>query len=492
MSRIRRAFLMSSVEQYLALVINLSMVAVLARLLKPAEIGIAVIGMGVAAVVFSLREFATPEFLIQRDRIERRDVRTANTVLMALSLVLAAFLYLAAGPLCHFYGEPGLKAFLAVMLVASLIEASALTSVTLLRRELSFGVLARIRTTASIVTAGTTIWLAWTGHSYMSYAWGLFAGAVTNAVLAHLANPSARDFRPSLAARHEIFAFGCFKGATTVVEKIYETLPQMWLGYFMPMSAVGYYNRANAICGIPDRVFLSSIFAIAFPALATQLREGHDIKDAYLRLLSYISVVYWPALTVVAITADAIVDAILGPGWAEVVPLVRLLALAALFWFPVIPTNPLLLAMGRNRDAFAASLIARSVAAVILCSASLYGLLAMAASQFLALPFQMAVALYYAKKHVCFTWGELLAAIAASAGVTLCSVAGPLAVAATAGADGLSLVEFGFAAVTAAIGWGAGLYWTRHPLWDELLDVVAAHAPFALPHAGRRSAAPAE
>jgi hypothetical protein len=66
MSRIRHAYLMASVEQYLGLVINLAMVAILARLLTPGEVGRAVIGMGISATAFSLREFASPEFLIQR------------------------------------------------------------------------------------------------------------------------------------------------------------------------------------------------------------------------------------------------------------------------------------------------------------------------------------------------------------------------------------------------------------------------------------------
>lgn len=470
MSRIRSAFVMSSLEQYVGLAVNLAMLAVLARLLTPSEIGVAVVGMGISAVIFSLREFATPEFLIQRHQVTEQDKRTAVTIVMAFGLALAAGLYLAAEPLSRFYGQPGLKQFLTIMLIAGLIETSALPSITMLRREMSFGPLARIRTAAAMLTAISTILLAWLGSSYTSYAWGLLIGSITVRILVSAARWAPNDFRPSLIGWRDVLSFGCYRGATSTVEKVYETLPQMLLGHIMPMSAVGYYNRANAICGIPDRLLLSPLFAVAFPALASQVREGSDVKAAYLRLLAFISVAYWPALAFVALTADILVHIILGSNWDEVIPLVRLLALAALFWFPVIPTNPLLLAMGGNRDAFVASLMARGVAAAILCGASFYGIVAMAASQFIALPFQMFVALHYARKHVTFTWRELAQAIGPSVPVTLCAMAGPLIVTLVDGKVEFSFVEFVVASITAAIGWVAGLYWTRHPLLAELLD----------------------
>jgi lipopolysaccharide exporter len=487
MISVRRAFLMSSIEQYLAIVINFLMIAVLARLLTPTEIGVAVIGLGISATVFSLREFTTADFLIQRHSIAGEDMRSAFTVLMAASFLLAAGLLLTAGPLSRFYGDPGLEIFLKVKLIAFLLESMALPSIALLRRDMSFGILARTMTAASILSAATTILLAWRGHSYMSYAWGALAGALTTLVLVQFSSrPILNHLRPSFAVWRDILNFGCYRGATSVLERSYEALPQLVLGRIMPMSAVAYYNRANAICGIPDRIMLSSVFAVAFPALSAQVREGRNVKVSYLLALSYIGVVYWPAVILMACTADAVVRIILGNGWTEVIPLVRILSVAAVFWFPVILTNPLLLAMGKNRDAFIAGLVARSFSAVILCSASFYGLIAIAASQFLALPFQMAVALIYAKKHIAFTWRELLDAIRPSAVVTLCSAAGPVAIALYDSRLDLTLLEFAGAVVLAALGWVAGLLLTRHAFLDEVREAALA-VGIRLPLAARPS-----
>jgi lipopolysaccharide exporter len=487
MISVRRAFLMSSIEQYLAIIINFLMIAVLARLLTPTEIGVAVIGLGISATVFSLREFTTADFLIQRHSIAEEDVRSAFTVMMVASFLLVVGLLLMAGPLSRFYGEPGLETFLQVKLIAFLLEGMALPSIALLRRDMAFGVLARTMTAASVLSAVTTIVLAWMGHSYMSYAWGMLAGALTTLVLVQFSNrPILNHVRPSFAALRDILYFGCYRGATMVLDRAYEAFPQLLLGRIMPLSAVAFYNRANAICGIPDRILLSAVFAVSFPALSAQVRQGRDVKAAYLLSLSYISVVYWPAVILVACTADAVVHIILGSAWTEVVPLVRILSLAAVFWFPVVLTNPLLLAMGKNREAFIAGLVARSFSAVILCSASFYGLIAIAASQFLVLPFQMTVALIYAKKHIAFTWRELLDAIRPSAVVTLCSVAGPVAIVLYHSRLDLTLLEFAGAVILAALGWVAGLLLTRHAFLDEVREAALA-VGIRLPLAARPS-----
>jgi hypothetical protein len=49
--------------------------ALVVRLLTPTEVGVAVIGTAIMTIALGLREFASPEFLIQRHEIGRDDIR---------------------------------------------------------------------------------------------------------------------------------------------------------------------------------------------------------------------------------------------------------------------------------------------------------------------------------------------------------------------------------------------------------------------------------
>ena len=245
----------------------------------------------------------------------------------------------------------------------------------------------------------------------------------------------------------------------------------------MTPTAVAIYNRANTVCSIPDRIFLSAIFSFAFPALAAEVREGGDVRRSYLRALSYITVLYWPSLIMVAILADPIVRLALGDQWLAAVPITRILALASIFWFPMVLTTPLLIALNANREAFLGNFVCRSVSAIVLCSASFFGLTAVALSQFVTLPFQMLVAFYLVRRHAHFKLPELFAAIGPSSAVTLAAIAGPLAISAWMGFRfDYSLAQAGGAVLLSVTGWAACLYLLRHPLVSEIRSTLDAFA----------------
>ncbi|WP_161939550.1 oligosaccharide flippase family protein [Paramesorhizobium deserti] len=494
MNRIRRAFFMATLEQYLALLIGLVTLATMARLLTPAEIGLGVIGLGIGTITFSLREFASPDFLIKRDHVDTEDVRTSFTILLVLTTGLALLLYLGREWLADFYHDGSLVYFLDLIIIAAFVETLSLPTIALLRRDMAFGVLARIRTAGSVIASLTTIGFAFLGFGHMSFAFGLLAGALTTTLLAFAARPVMSIFQPSVSSLREALHFGSYMGATSVLNKVYDTLPQLLLGRIMTSTSVGIFNRANAICGLPDRVFLSAVFSVAFPILAEQVRQGQDLRQSYLRAISYITVVYWPSQILLALLAYPAVHIVLGGNWSEAPPIVAILCLAGTFWFPVILTYPLLIALGENREAFVSNCIARIVSAVVLCSASFWGLTALALSQFITLPFQMMISLYFVRKHVQFEWRDLLEAIRPSAVVTVSAMVGPVVVIAAHGfALDISPLAGFFAGILAIAGWLVALIRTRHPFLTEIERVLHRTLPrLSLRKTGMSKVTPAE
>ncbi|MDR6433007.1 oligosaccharide flippase family protein [Brucella pseudogrignonensis] len=473
MSGNRRGIVMAALEQYAGLLFNFLTVIAVSRFLGPAETGAGVVGLSIGAIIFSLREFASPEFLIRIDKVQDYDIRTSMTFLMIVTLVLSAGLYLAREYFAVAYHDPTLLLFLDITIIAALVESLSLPVVALLRREMAFGTLARIRTAGTGFGAAVTIAMAGLGFGHMCFAFGLLASALITTGMAIAIYPLARLLRPSLASINTAWRFGIYLGGNAGLNKICETFPQLMLGRFMPIASVGIYNRANTVSGLPDRIFLSAVFTVAFPMLSAHVREGGDISRAYIRALSYISVVYWPAQALLALLAYPLVNIILGPGWTEAALIVSITSLASLFWFPVILTYPLLMALGANREAFISNLISRLVATTILCFAALHGLLAVALSQFISLPFQMVVAIIYVRKHTKFSYSILGSELLKSALVTILALSGPLVMVAM---DGFNLDMHWSKALlmglVAIASWFAALFVTRHPFTEELVPVL--------------------
>lgn len=474
MNSVRRAFLMATLEQYALVFISLAMIAVMSRLLNASEIGVAAIGMGITAVAFSTREFVTSEFLIQRDAVSDQDVRTGFTLLLGFSLAIATTLTLSSSYIASFYSHPDLRDFIILLAVAGIFDALSGSVAAMLRRNMQFGALTRINSVSGALNAAVAIGLAALGFGFMSFAWGLLAASIAKSGLSLLAHPVAGVFRPSLRGWRAVLRFGLYRGASSVIERSYEALPQLILGRIMLPSATGLYNRANLICTLPDKFVLSAVYSVAFPALAAEVRMKKDIKAAYLKTISYITVVYWPAFICLAILAHPVVRLSLGDNWLAAIPIVQILSLAAVFWFSNILTSPVLLALGENRAALVSNAFSRSVSAVILCAASFFGLVALAASQFIALPFQMMISLIYMRRYVQFEWNALLATLARSAGVTLCAIAGPMLVAAMGDFRfDQDLLETLVSGALSFVGWIMGLTLLKHPFLAEVRMMYA-------------------
>lgn len=471
----RRAFFFANIEQYVVAIVGLAGIAAVSRLLTPAEIGLAAIGLGVFTISFAAKEFASAEFLIQRHALNAGDISTAFTIAGVFSIAIAGVIFAAASLIETVYAAPGVATFLKVMCLVGLADAVAAPTQALLRRDMAFSVLARINVVASITSVSVTILLAGAGFGVMSIAWGHALGALTRAILCVISTPKRLPTRPSIASWRAMLSFGGGKGAVTVIDRVYEALPQLVLGRMMSQAAVGIYNRSNLLCSIPDRFLMSAVFSFAFPALAARVRAGDDLRGAYLRALSYVAAVYWPALALVILLAEPIVSLTLGPGWDAVVPLLRLLSFAALFWVPMIITTPTLFALGANRQAFLANLYGRSFGAVVMVGASFVSLTALAASQSISILFQACVSLRIARRNVGFEWRDLWVEAMRNVAVLVSSLTPPcLFVYLSESGLGMTPIEAALLGGLAVPGWLFGLWAARHPMRDEV-KVIFIH-----------------
>jgi len=482
-SGIRWALFFASLERYISLVVSFATIAIVSRLLTPTEVGTSAIGTALITIAISLKEFAGSGFLIQGKEVGRRDVRTAFTVQFALTLVIAAAVVFVAPRFAAFYREPMLTLFVRVMATALLLDTFASPITSLLRRDLAFGTLAIISVATLCVSALVTVGLAASGFSFMSVAWAWLAATLTTMTLSVAYRPDLWIFRPSLEAWRRALAFGGYNGAMTVLQRLYEGLPQLVLGLLLPLGMVGLYNRATVISGITDKLFLAGVFNVAFPVLAAETRAGHNLKQCLLKAFSYITAFYWPSLLLMGLLAHPLVRLVLGAQWDAVVPLVQIIAVAILVWFPVMLTQPLLLAIGAMRHALLSSLIALPLSALVLCAASSFGVEAMAASQLVTTPFQMYVALRFIRRHAPFTWMELAVALRPSAVVSICSILPVLLVIGLTGFDlRLSLPLAIVAGGLSGCGWVVGIRLTGHPVGAEIhraAEILGRHTAAA-------------
>lgn len=469
MSGIRRALVVTTGERYINLAAVFAMTVAVSRLLTPAEIGVWAIGLAIATMLLAAREFTSGVFLIQQPDLTREDVRGAFTLMLLMSALIAGVLVLSAPWFADFYGEAKLVSYLRVAAIAILFEVVAAPLTALMRRDMAFIDLAIVNIANVAVFTAATVALAALGFSYMSFAWAWAIAAAFSSLLAIYFRPDLWVFRPLLRRWRGMLTFGGYNGVNVSLFRLYEAIPTMVLGRVLSLDAAGLYNRALLVCQLPDKVVLGGAVPVILPALSAEVRAGRDLKAPYLRAVSFITALQWPALIVMAILAHAVVHILLGDQWLGVVSLVQIIALASLFSFTAELNSPVLVSVGAMKDLLLRGLIAWPLSALLIAGASAFGLTAAALSFFVIIPFQAYVSLYFVRRHIPLEWRELAAASWRSAVIAGCSAIGPACIVAWLGFRfDMSVPTALLAGVLAAIGWFAGVWLTQHPLLREI------------------------
>ncbi|WP_353475868.1 oligosaccharide flippase family protein (plasmid) [Salipiger sp. H15] len=484
---VRWSVLASVSEKYASQAIMIVTLAIMSRILTPAETGLYLLSNTITMLLENLRVFGVGIYIVQEKTLTRHILRSVFTFSLLMSLAVIAVICLSAGGIASYFRQPELAPLLRIAVIAFLVAPFGNPVIALLQRELAFGPLSVISVVASVLGAGLTIGLGLAGLGAASYVWGFVATSVTTTVLAIAYRPDMGIYRLTLRGAGRVLSFGSVSAGVTLLNMLNDNLPRIALARLLGMDAVGVYGRTVTICQLPDRALASAVQPVVLPTLAARARSGGDLKTTYLGGHALMSGFQWPTLIVLALLADPVVRLLLGPQWGESPPLVRLMAIAYMATAPAFMTFPVLVASGRIRDTLYASLISLPPSAAVVIVAATVSLKAVAVSLLFLAPMQMLVALWFIRRAIGMSWQELARASARSLLVTLGAAAVPalIVLLSPRGFD-LGPWETVCAIAGAAAGWGVAVRLCRHPIlaeaqmiWQMLQPLTARFRRFA-------------
>lgn len=489
MSAVRSGILASAADRYASQALSIATLAVMSRILTPAEIGLFVVANAFIMLADNFRAFGTGTYIVQVQDLTPEVLRSAFTVTLLFSVGIFCAIFAASDLIAAFYGDAAIGGLLRLAAAGFLLIPFATPQLALLQREMRFRRLAVLNVSAAACNSAVTIALGALGRGPVSYVWGALASSAMLTALVLAMRPERGLFQLSLKRARPILSFGMVSSGVTVVNLAYDLLPRLAFGKILSFEAVGLYARAVTVCQLPDRTVTSALQPVVLPALAAHARAGGDLRASYLRGHALMSGVQWPMLVMLALLADPVVRILLGAQWVEAAPLVRMIALAMMTLAPAFMTFPVLVASGRIRDSLWASLISLPPSMLIMIGASTIGLEAVAASTFVVAPLQMGVAFAFIRRALDLSWHDMIIASRDSFALALGTAVVPGLILA-ASADGMTLTWMQTAAALAggAAGWLMMLVILRHPIGAE----VAAVLRMVLPPRRKRNAEAAE
>jgi len=302
-------------------------VAVLARLLTPADFGLLAMVATFTRLIQLFRDLGLGTATIQRSEISQAQVSYLFWVNLAAGLASTALTAAFAPIAAWFYGEPDLTGITLVLATGFLFGGVSVQHQALLRRQMKFSALAWIRIAASVGSVAAGIFAALQGAGY----WALVAMSLASAVVSAVGLWLLCGWRPGPPRRGDeatraLLAFGGNLTGTRLLAFFARNLDNILIGKIWGGDALGLYSKAYQLLMLPITQFTAPVTGVVVPALSRLQGKPERFRDYYRKAIQAISTLTMPIVVFTFVVADDLVLLILGPQWNDTAVIFRLLA----------------------------------------------------------------------------------------------------------------------------------------------------------------------
>lgn len=465
----RKSLAFSFVDRYASLLVSVISSMVIARLLTPADIGVFSVTMVLLMFVATVRDLGAGQYLVQEKELTVDRIRAVWAVQLGLGLLLAFLVFLASYPVAVFYEEPRMHNIMLVVALNYAINPFGSLTYAWQMREMRFDIIALIRFSASLAGAVMSVVLAWQDFGPMSLALGSLATTVVNAVMATIFRPIHFPWLPGLKEIKRVLSFGSRMTATSILNTIANGAAELLLGKLQSMDAAGLFSRATGLVGMIGRLLIDASYSVAISLFAKKAREQGGFVPAFLKAMSYVTVIAWPACFFLILLADPIIRFLYGAQWGASVGLVRFLAVATMFHGVVAICHAALVATGCATRILKTTVATTLITLLFIYFGSIEGLLELSLAVAVGSAINAFIWIFVTINIVKFSVLQLMELFVKSILVSVMAAVGPLLIAINYGWSSEDVIpQLIFGLILFFVGWIFGVLVLRHGIFYEL------------------------
>ena len=338
----------------------------LARLLVPADFGLA--GMTFVVVGFAevFADLGLGSAIIQRKIVTRNELSSLYWLNVLVGLVVFAVIVTGAPWIADFFGQPRLLHLLPWAGLNFLIVPFGQQFQVLLQREMQFGRLAKIEVAAQVAGTVAAVWSALAGRGVFALIFGLLVTAALRTIL--LVGLGWRRWTPAphfgLADLRGYMRFGAFRLADYSAFYFSSNIDTVIIGRYLGADALGMYTLALQLVVWPLTKINPVIGRVAFPVLSRVQDDDAALRRGFLEMAKALVTCLFPLLAILGASAQWLVPFVFGSKWAGSAVLLQLLIPVGLAKTLAVPSAQVLLAKGRPDLSFLWTLLAGVMNAV--------------------------------------------------------------------------------------------------------------------------------
>jgi PST family polysaccharide transporter len=316
----------------LSAVLKLLVLAVLGRLLTPADFGVVAAAMTVVALAEVFARIGIAPSIIQAKDLTADMVKTGMLSTLVMGVAVTVLVYNLAGPISELYAIPELVSFIQVFSLLFIVRSAGLVSEALLQRRMQFRTLAGIEVFSySLGYAVVAISLSMLGFG----AWSMVAGQIVQVVIQTSLYlrfaPDAMQLGFHIGRLRQMLRFGFGVTLSQIANYCAQNVDVLIVGRYLGAANLGYYTRAYLLLAQPALLVGGTASKVLFPAMAAIQSEQKRLRRGLNLALKLCALTQIPTTIILIVAAPEVISVLMGDQWDAVVLPFQILVAALYF-----------------------------------------------------------------------------------------------------------------------------------------------------------------
>lgn len=305
---------------------NIALMAVVARIVAPDELGVFALAVTVQAVLVSVAELGVASAVARKDLDVDAIAPTVVSISVITSLVIAGLMALFAGNIADALGSPAAEQPIRILsLNVALIGPFAVPGAQLqsaFRQDLVF----RANMVSFVPASVVLILVALAGDGAAAFAWSRVVGQLVAGSLMLLSVPKRYSFGLNKAYLRPLISFGVPLALANLLSQALLNVDYVFVGRMMSTADVGLYMLAFNVCMWSTAIIGSILNGIVLPAFSSVRRDGGDIPTALSSAVRTVALIACPIAAFTCTFSTPLVTVIYGGQWVDAGPVLQVLS----------------------------------------------------------------------------------------------------------------------------------------------------------------------
>lgn len=363
--KVVRGMVFKLLERGSVLIVSLGVSILLARLLDPEHYGTIAMVNIVMEIVNVFVNYGLSAALIQNREADQQDMSTCFWGSLILGVLFYGVVFVLAGPLAAFFGEPELKMILRVMGVQLIFTMVHSVQSAIIAKRFQQARMFAVTLATSLASGALGVAMALGGYGV----WALVAQSLCGIVLPTVLLAFVLRWRPDLSFSPARLAgqlrYSWRLMITGFVDCIYAEIRSIIIAKISP-SDLAFYNKGTQFPKMISNTVNQSVISVLFPSFSILQSERERLVVYLRRTVSGLTLLLFPVLCGLAAVSEEFVLLLLKEKWLPCVPYMQILCLAYMITPLQSVFKQALKALDRTRSLLVTNLVEKGVGLILL------------------------------------------------------------------------------------------------------------------------------